>query len=909
MEDLSIRRNRSFAAPQRQTVSRSGKTSASSSVQKTGQGTGTSAAAALRQLIARPENSAARRMLQTGEGVLAEVQEKLGRMAELAEEAAGEGGRDPAVIQEELDQLRDEVDRMTGSVQLFADEGAEEVAGSQDASGKEEAALPGWLTNALTQGTVDPARLLAALGLDKTASGMDLLAAIAGRAPESDPTAGYLAALYLGAVIAKGLGDLDPAQALDGLRQLLEKTAAGMPPDEVVRLLTGGEYTSLEDFQAQLADGTRPDLQAFLEELLLSDSGALLLSQPTLLDFMMSAGSMDMDLMSLLMTLGQTTAVPLEAGQEDAMADAAASAAGTAAPEVMAQPMSVTQFGDIQVMGRDLSGVSYNESTGQVTIGGTADVTVRGAGDQPVQITGSGTVTLQNVQASALTVDVSEAKIVTVGQNALGQVWLGEGAALTLDGRGLLQVSAFRGHETALLRLTGGALAVTGETGSGEPGAVEVPVILDGPVVLAAHAASVQDLSGRTLEPFDVVWNTLFPGFSTVASLEMNGQHARMLLQNGEHSEALRLWLAKGDLSSHGYPTHTLLIQGRDEAGQARTRYAYLRWDQRAGGFQEVSMYPNPFTVTGGEQDRDWTYEEETHTLHILSGQVTAVSGGAGTDARQEPFSGRIALMDRIGAVKLALGGVVCRVSSGRAFQLGCENDVTLVLRSGTNNFFESGAGCAGISMGEGTSLRVDCVPPRDGETAGTLTATGGAKAVGIGSDSGGRPGHIMIRGGVAAGGEKPGEAGSVTIAGSSSTAGSDLGSSKTWARMGVFLQMGADAVILPQFPLSSRTLQLNKLRVSTREYARAARTTIDADRRWVSQIQTAYSGLSSRLERWPDSLDGELLDPAGGPVRDSTAASVLMRQISRSAPILSDRAMQVRSLQSLEEVNRLLRH
>ena len=63
----------------------------------------------------------------------------------------------------------------------------------------------------------------------------------------------------------------------------------------------------------------------------------------------------------------------------------------------------------------------------------------------------------------------------------------------------------------------------------------------------------------------------------------------------------MRLWLAKGDLSNQGYPAHSLVMRGRDQMGRLRTRYAYLQWDQRTGGFQESEPYPNPFTVTGGK--------------------------------------------------------------------------------------------------------------------------------------------------------------------------------------------------------------------------------------------------------------------------------------------------------------------
>ena len=110
-------------------------------------------------------------------------------------------------------------------------------------------------------------------------------------------------------------------------------------------------------------------------------------------------------------------------------------------------------------------------------------------------------------------------------------------------------------------------------------------------------------------------------------------------------------------------------------------------------------------------------------------------------------------MLFRSGKLELTLGGVVCRVSEGGAFDLGRENDVTLFLQSGTDNRFESGAGRAGISLGDGTSLLVDCPEARDNSRnpAGTLTASGGPGGAGIGRDSGGgrtQSGRIRIRGG-----------------------------------------------------------------------------------------------------------------------------------------------------------------
>ena len=382
------------------------------------------------------------------------------------------------------------------------------------------------------------------------------------------------------------------------------------------------------------------------------------------------------------------------------------------------------QLGNVQVMGTDLSGVSFDAASGLLTIGGTADVTVQGTGQggQAILLTGSGAVTLQQADVSTLTIASPEARIFSAGRTTLGEVRLQTGAALTLGGGGLLSVGGFRGDGTNVLRLSGGAVVLT-EKNSQTLAELGIPVLVEGPASLAARASRVRDPGGRALTPMDVVWKTLLPGFSAVTSLTLDGRQTRLALSARELPDPIRLWLAKGD-SSHGSPIHALTVRGRDEFGRPRTRYAYLLWNQREGSFQETAMYPNPFTVTGGEEGTDWVYEEESHTLRILSNQVTAIAGGAGTDANQTPFSGRIALADGIGEVTLTLGGVACRVSSGSAFRLGRENHVKLLLQSGSSNHFESGEGFAGISLGDGASLEIDCA--KTGSTrdpAGVLTA------------------------------------------------------------------------------------------------------------------------------------------------------------------------------------------
>jgi len=914
----------------------------------------------LRQLMSRvsqAENRTreSRGTLQTGEGVLAEVQDSLSRIADLVQESAGGGSPDRDALQAELEQLREALDRMisaatAGELPLFLDGDGGLEAGTQ--------------------------ALLAALGLDKTASVEELLSVLADASLKGNSAAGYLAALYLGAVIAGDAlsGSLDPAQALEGLRQLLERMAEGESPDQAVEALTDGMFTSLADFQAQFTGGAAPGLTQFLLDLLQLDSAAPILANSSVLTLLAGFQGMDLELIMELLTAPQSQ----EASPERSAAEGAESAEGMAELDRAGAPVSVAQLGTVQVMGRDLSGVSYDSATGEVTIAGEADVVVQstGQGEGKLRITGSGTVTLQAVKVSLVTVASAEARILSAGENTVAELELREGAALTMGGGGQVRLGLLRGGSSNLLRLTGGAVVV--RQGDSEPlGTVTVPVVVDGPAVLAAQAASVTNAAGEPLEPVDLIWKTLLPGWSGVTAAAIDGRQAKLALTGGNSPDPARLWLAKWD-AAQGHPFHTVILQGKDEFDRPKSQYAYLHWNQRTGAFERIAMYPNPFTVLGGEENQDWVYEEATHTLRILSNQVAALSGGTGTGAYQMPFSGRIALADCIGPLRLTLCGVVCRVSSGQAFSLGRENDVTLILQRGAHNHFESGAGCAGISLGEGTSLTIDCLASEDGgETAGTLTATGGAGGAGIGRDSGGgqgRTGRIRIRGGVinaagtgggaGIGGALGGPVGDIAIHGGSVTAsatycaaaigagilgesgdilitgtarivkaeggspdvgigacrfgkcgkvvisgGAEIGSAKLCARAGVPLWLGEESATLPQFPLSAQVLHLDTVCVATQAQAQAARATLDADRRWVAQLQAVYHTLSYRLE---DSLSGlhsvhQYIHEAESLVRDTATASTLLREMREAILHQAAQAMGTHSKQGIEAVRRLL--
>ncbi|MCI8304025.1 MAG: hypothetical protein HFF52_05280 [Lawsonibacter sp.] len=1031
MGELTIRRRMGVAVPQYQGTTKTEKKSGSSRSQATSRTTVT-ISETLRQLMSRVSQAEghareSRRTLQAGEGALAGVQDSLERIAQLARQSAGGGQPDRAALQAELEGLRDEIDRIlssavSGGTQLFLDEDAGADDGAEvllytlsgEPAPSEEAVqeLPDWLVKGITQTALTPEQLLAGLGLDKTATPSQILAAIANSSLENNPAVGYLATLYLGSVIAGGSASepIDPEAALEGLRQLMDMVAQGVPLDQAVELLTRGEFTGILDFQNQFLSGMAPGLSEFLTNLLLADS-ALSLSGSSLLALLAGIEGTNLDLMmGLLTALQSAQAGPVSgagSGLEQDMTSTMNQAGQAAGAESAPGHVSTRVFGHVQATGQNLSALSFNPSTGELTTGGPHPLFLQSAGQekQAVVLTGSGLVTLQALNLSTLTVNSNTARIFSAGESILDMIQLRENTVLTLEGGGLLRTGTFHGEGSSLLRLNGGAVVVTGQDGQ-TFGALALPVVLDGPVSLAAQASNVTNPAGKPLTPFDIIWKALLPGWHSITAMSLDGRQTRMSLLEGDPA---RLWLEKWD-PSHGSPVHSLIIRGKDQSGRPQTRYAYLHWNQSTGTFEETSMYPNPFTITGGEAGRDWVYEEESHTLHILSAQVTAISGGSGTDTNQTPFSGRIVLADHIGGVELTLDGVVCRVVSGRAFDLGRENDVTLILYGGTGNYFESGAGCAGISLGEGTSLMIDCAEASKEEDIpdGILTAAGAGGGAGIGRDSGSsrdQSSRILIRGGTITatgtgggagiGAGKHASLGEITILGGTVTAtggtgggagiggalgapvgdiriqggtvaavathhaaaigagvrgecgdilitgtarivkalggnpgadigaclfggcgevlisgAADIGRARLWTRTGIPLQMGEDTVILPQFRLSSRALRLDRLSISTPEQAQTAGAALEADQRWISQIQGVYSALYRQLEYSFAGLSSvqQYISAAGSLVRDDAVASTLLADMRQSILLQPSQAIRTHSKRGSEDVQQLLR-
>lgn len=681
--------------------------------QNTGKSEGSSAADKTEGATAPSETSAISRELQ-------KLVDQLGSMT------GGITGADRRLLQSgegSLDEVREALSRMGE----LLDGGATDSAALRDAL--EE--LSQEVDRMLAGASYDGVKLFGSEGEDAYAALAQDLASVLHKLVES-AAAGQMPV------------NTDMATLMDAIRQLMDKMAGGETPDQALYELTGSGVDSLLELAGKLTG--EQDLTSLLDALftkgalpgLVPGDGAALAAPDGLKGY-------DLDLL-----LGLTSALRESAGAEKA------------GPEQTLRG----SFGGFDVSGKNLSGVSYDPKTGQLTVAGDGDVTVRGGGaGERILLTGSGAVTLRDVKGSAVTAQGAQTRLLSAGENELTSIELCPGTSLALEGEGTLRVGSLAGGRSNSLSILGGAVTVA--DGRGDLSALGRVTVYDG-ASLAARSTSVLGENGAVKSPLDLLLDKLLPGWSRIDSMEVDGKAAKMVLWT--RSDQARLWLEQGIDRGHGYPIHTVTITGRDEEEQLRTYFAYVRWDERAGRFVEVVKYPNPFVVTGGAEGEDWRYDQYTQTLCLLTGEVTSVSGGPGVDAEEVPFSGKLVVESNIGELTLTLDGVSCSVPAGRALDLGRENEITLWLANGSENRFESGRGYAGVSVGDGTRLTIDVPPaPEEEEESdapqeeplptGTLTASGGdGGGAGIGRDSGGswdRISRIAIRGGkvTAAGG------------------------------------------------------------------------------------------------------------------------------------------------------------
>ena len=146
------------------------------------------------------------------------------------------------------------------------------------------------------------------------------------------------------------------------------------------------------------------------------------------------------------------------------------------------------------------------------------------------------------------------------------------------------------------------------------------------------------------------------------------------------------------------------------------------------------------FTVTGGQQNTDYTYAD--NTLTVNSGDVTIKNVN-----QVIPTADKIVVA---GDASITLDGVNIDVNDtfgSCAFTVQNSAALNLTLAAGSTNSLTSGTYCAGLNVPEKAELTIDS----DESSPGTLEANGSYDGAGIGGNSGAVSisGAITINGGV----------------------------------------------------------------------------------------------------------------------------------------------------------------
>ena len=158
------------------------------------------------------------------------------------------------------------------------------------------------------------------------------------------------------------------------------------------------------------------------------------------------------------------------------------------------------------------------------------------------------------------------------------------------------------------------------------------------------------------------------------------------------------------------------------------------------GGVSAEEKIVGAFTVTGGQQNTDYTYAD--NTLTVNSGDVTIKNVN-----QVIPTADKIVVA---GDASITLDGVNIDVSDtfgSCAFTVQNSAALNLTLAAGSTNSLTSGTYCAGLNVPEKAELTIDS----DESSPGTLEANGSYDGAGIGGNSGAVSisGAITINGGV----------------------------------------------------------------------------------------------------------------------------------------------------------------
>lgn len=608
--------------------------------------------------------------------------------------------------------------------------------------------FPSWFIEGMAQTASGPGNWLknsqSALYLTGTSDNNTIKTQISNRplsAADSGASAsqygtGYLACMYLGAVIEGGgtavsLTDANSGAIAiaTGLSKLLKEVISGTSLDDAIKTLTNNTFISTSDFVTKFDSGANiSDVGKFVRELLTATgtNGRGGLASGNLSDSDLIFDTAPSDTVKLF-KLDTTTQTITNVYPADHKILTGGTTSGTnqsptefdpaapVAPKPYSPSNNTVDFGDFVVTGYQDGDVEYDAASNTLTVqaGNGITITMKNPGSSvdKIVVNGGQNVTLKDLNLSgtdSLTIN-SDTDITYTGKNEIGGITLQNGTAASFKGNGQLKTGMFSSDNTNNIAFEGGAVIVGNGTG-----AINGNVTVTGASAAAAITPAPTDASGNILESIEFPWDKLG---SNVASVQIGGATYKMTLDN---TDPAKLWLDPNT------PSQKVIFT--DSSGKKITRTA--TYNVGAGKF-EWAAPARPFTVSGTE-GTDWYYEDD-ETLVIQSSMPLTISGGSIQDADGNTIKGRIKLADNIsGTVNLTLNGVSSTVSTGSAFDLGKNNNVTINLADGTDNSFTSGENYAGISVGDGTKLTIIGKTATD-PNAGKLSATGGKNGAGIG--------------------------------------------------------------------------------------------------------------------------------------------------------------------------------
>lgn len=661
-------------------------------------------------------------------------------------------------------------------IHAFMDEAATSgmfglTASAQGSLTKEVTKFPDWFIEGMAQTASGPGNWLASsggLGINKNSSTDAILNAIkanmlnnnASGSTASKYGTGYLACMYLGAVISGGgsvPSVIDAGVISAGLNQLLNSVIGGNSLDKAVMMLTKRKFLSLSSFVSYFNAGKADGLGQFVKDLLAASGdgrGGLVSGNLAAKDLTKDTELSGINLFEL--NTDHSGVKNIYPSGYNVYSGGASTATGTS-PTGFVPEQAVKEYGDFIIMGGG-SDVSYDEQTGTLTVAGDSDVRISmkespTSSQHHIVLNGTGKITLKQVTLDSLEIGGNQAQeIAYEGKNKVGDIKLQANAAF--HGTGRLQTDNFTVNSSVdTVRFDGGAVII------GNGGINAANIIIDNAFISGTVTGTVKNSAGVELKSVGVPWSPQLTGLKDLVSVSFAGSGVSGMLVDKDQTGCL--WL---DPSSVHRVTFT------DSQGTKKTLEA--RW---ASNQFEWTPSQKPFTVTKTDgtaavEGTDYAYEDNDTTLVIKGVAPLTISGGDSiADDGNGTMIGRIRLADNISSVSadgtvtspivLTLDGVTCGGASGCALDLGNGNQVTLKLADGKENIFTSGDGYAGISLGTGTDLIIEGAKIQQGDQdrshIGKLTAIGGKDSAGIGRSYGGTSGQtdstsdIIIKGGI----------------------------------------------------------------------------------------------------------------------------------------------------------------